>query len=335
MNGLKGSRVVWPQTCRAELEPFTVRDPEANEVTIRTSLSLISPGTERAWLLGLPGTPNSFPMYPGYSSVGSVLAVGSAVENLKVGTRVLHDAPHATHATLSSNRVFPIPESLEEEAAVFARLGCIALQGVRKSFLELGESVVILGLGLVGLLTVQLARAAGGIPITGIDISAFRRNLATRAGADQVLPAGESIEVSEPKVVFDCTGSPEAVNTAMRIAGYRGRVVLLASTRGNTDAVDFYRDVHKKGLTVIGAHNQVRPQLESSPGFWTLREDVYTIFEMIRLARLVAADLISHRVGPNKVADVYRRLLEWDEQLMGAIIDWRDYSSPVSSPALS
>src|SRR5260370_28909176 len=74
-----GTRVCWPEQGRAELEPFSVRGPKAGEVLIRTEVTLISPGTERAFFLGLPNAEAGFPGYPRYSSIGRGTAVGEAV----------------------------------------------------------------------------------------------------------------------------------------------------------------------------------------------------------------------------------------------------------------
>jgi L-iditol 2-dehydrogenase len=322
---MDGTRIVWPRAKEVELETFTVRPPEPGEIVVRTAVSLISPGTERAWLLGMPGTPNTFPMYPGYSAVGRVAEVGPGVEGLEVGDRVLCDGGHGTHSTLSVKRVFPLSETIEDEAAVFSRLCCIGLQGVRKSAIEFGESAAVLGLGLVGILTVQIARAAGAMPVIGADFSQLRRELAATLGADIVLDpsAGESPE-NRPDVVFDCTGTPEGVNSAIRAAGYRGRVVLLASTRGLTEAVDFYQDVHKKGLAIIGAHNHVRPPEDSSPGYWTLKDDTLVVLRMIEGGRIRVRELVSHRVSPSEALAVYGNLANWAEEILGVVIDWRE-----------
>ena len=84
-----------------------------------------------------------------------------------------------------------------------------------------------------------------------------------------------------PAVVIEATGHPDAISTALDVAGRDARVVLLASTRGETPKVNFYRDVHKKGLILYGAHNSIRPRQESSPNFWTLEDDSLLLLTLI------------------------------------------------------
>ena len=107
-------------------------------------------------------------------------------------------------------------------------------------------------------------------------------------------------ELLEAKVwllLLKATGHPSVVNTAFQLAAWRGRVVLLASTRGETEHVNFYRDVHGKGLPVLGAHNSVRPRHDSSPNFWTLRDDWELSLQLIAHQRVVVAPLITHRIA--------------------------------------
>ena len=99
-------------------------------------------------------------------------------------------------------------------------------------------------------------------------------------------------------------------------------MVLIASTRGETNNVNFYRDVHKKGLIIIGAHNEVRPLQESSPHFWTMRDDCELVLKLISLKRLSVAPLISHRLPWENAPDAYEMLMKWDTKLLGVILDW-------------
>src|SRR5207302_5028910 len=114
----QGIRVCWPEPRRAELEPFPVPDPKPGEVLIRTEVTLISPGTERAFFLGLPNAETRFPTYPGYSNIGRVIALGEGVtsaaggETLGVGDRVATAVNHASHAVARAVRCWKVPEGL-------------------------------------------------------------------------------------------------------------------------------------------------------------------------------------------------------------------------------
>ena len=177
------------------------------------------------------------------------------------GDRVALTREHASHLVLPPEDLIKITDnSLSSEESVFFNLCSICLQGVRKARIELGEPVLVLGQGLIGLLTMQLAKLSGAFPVIGADLVDSRLRLAKNTGADFILhPDHNEVEqkIAEitmgkgPAVVFEAAGNPEAVTTSFKLAGRRGRVVLIASTRGETDHVNFYRDVHKKGLVSL------------------------------------------------------------------------------------
>src|SRR5687768_13006561 len=114
---MEGTRVCWPEPGRATLEPFTVREPGAGEILIESEVSLISPGTERAFLLSLPNAQGRFPQYPGYSLVGRVRACGEGVTSPGVGERVVCGGPHASFAVTRAERAWRAPDNLDPAEA--------------------------------------------------------------------------------------------------------------------------------------------------------------------------------------------------------------------------
>ena len=324
-------QVVWPATGEVAVEEGQISSPKSDEVVLEADCTLISPGTERAFLLQLPNTSGKYPMYPGYNFVGTVVECGEEVDQVGLGTRVVASAAHASHVKIKAKGLIPVPEGLASETAAFFNMGAIVLQGVRRARIELGESVGVIGQGLIGLLAVQLARHQGGLPLIAVDPQDSRLELARRCGADTVVDpqqAGElervvaSLEGGGAAVVIEATGAPEPINTALGMARPDGRVVLLASTRGETE-VNFYRDVHKKGLTVLGAHNGARPVVESRPGVWTWAEDCRTILDLLSLGRMQVDFLISHRFAAEEAPQAYELLKEWDPNLLGVVLQWR------------
>lgn len=333
-----GMRLRWPEVGRADLEPFSVPQPRPGELSIRTEVTLISPGTERAFFLGLPNAEASFPGYPGYSSVGRVTALGEGAavdacgEPLAIGDRVASAASHASHAREQALRCWKVPDILPSEEAVFFNLVSIALQGVRKARLELAETALVLGLGLIGNLALQLSRLHGGFPVIGADLDAGRREIAGLCGADLVLDptaadtAQALVAATEgrgPAVVIEATGSAAAVNEALALAGSHGRVVLLASTRGVTET-NFYRDVHKKGLTLLGAHASTVPPHDSSPGYWTRSDDSRTALRLLSARRLQVAPLTSERFPWQEAPRAYEILASWRKDLLGMLLRWSE-----------
>ena len=331
---MKAQRVVWPSRAKIDIETWTLPPLGDDEVLVATECTLISPGTERAFLLGLPNAQGRYPSRPGYSNIGTVVEVGKAVTDCKVGERVASTQGHTSHFIASPNRLLKVPSAdVPAEEAVFFNLGAIALQGVRKAKIELGEAALVLGQGLIGLLSIQLSKLSGAMPLIAADLTDSRLEISKSMGADCTLnpeDANFSEQLSDatkgdgPAVVIEATGHPDAVSTALDAAGWGARVILLASTRGETPNVNFYRDVHKKGLIIYGAHNAIRPRQESSPNFWTLEDDSLLLLSLIAQRRFNVAPLISHRVRGEDAPKAYQLLMEWNPGLLGVVLQWNN-----------
>src|SRR4051812_36103895 len=120
------------------LKEFNPPEPGENEIQVKVHASLISPGTERAFVLNLDNTSGEYPMYPGYSSSGEVVKVGSRVTDFKVGDRIAcHGIGHRTTGNIRQQRAAKVPDNVSYEMAAFTSLGVIAMQGVRKARIEL------------------------------------------------------------------------------------------------------------------------------------------------------------------------------------------------------
>ncbi len=131
------------------------------------------------------------PLPMGYSNAGVVLEVGAGVEGFRVGDRIVSNGPHAEVVCVPKNLCAKIPDPVSDEAAAFTVLGAIALQGIRLAQPTLGETFVVTGLGLIGLITVQLLQAQG-CRVLGIDFDRQKLDLARKFGAETVdLSCGE------------------------------------------------------------------------------------------------------------------------------------------------
>jgi 2-desacetyl-2-hydroxyethyl bacteriochlorophyllide A dehydrogenase len=327
----RNHRVVFVDRGVAQLDDQGVPSLGDHQLLIRTRKTLISPGTERAFFLGLPNTPQHYPHYPGYSNIGEVIEVGASVADWQTGIRVANTAGHATFVVAKADECVPVPAGLDDEEAVFFNLAAIAMQGVRKARIELGEPVAVIGAGLIGLLAMQLAKLNGGLPVIAVDTDPRRLAFAQRVNVDSTVKVDDSLtksiahlcEAEGAAVVIEATGHPEAILTAFALARPGGRVVLLGSTRGETEQVNFYRDVHKKGLTVIGAHNSARPRVESHSGWWIAQEDQRVALKLLALGRLAVRPLITHQFGWQQAPDAYERLKQWDVNTLGMVLDWK------------
>lgn len=305
---------------------------EPDRLLVRAIASLISPGTERAFLLGLENTARNYPMGAGYSMVAEVVEVGAEVSGWAEGDRLAVPIEHQRIAAVRPEQCTPVPDDLPSEQACFFFMAAIALQGVRKARIELGEGVATLGAGIIGLLAMQWAKLNGAVPALTLDVDDTRLELAREMGADAALQMqGDYLDRvaalcdgGKPQVVVDATGHPAAVTAAFDVIGHQGRLVLLGSTRGNTPDVNFYRDVHKTGLTLIGAHNSVRPAADSAPGYWTLADDHRLVLRCLASGRLRVAGLVTHRFAWEDAPAAYAELTAWNPETLGLILNWAD-----------
>ena len=323
-------RVVFRQRGLVEVEEFELGAPTEGEMLIRTRSTLISPGTETAFLMALANTSGEFPQYPGYSNAGLVERVGNAVKEIHDGDRVVSHRPHASRVLAREEETLRIPDAVSYDEASFFALGSVALQGVRKGKVELGDSVLVVGQGLVGNLALQLAKLSGGTPVIGADLCDYRLGISLKVGADYAINlsrdnlderVGAITEGRGASVVIEATGSPSAIPTALTLASRYGRVILLGSPRGDS-TVDFYTYVHRKGLQIVGAHNSTRPRYESTHGAWTIRDDAKLVLRLIEEGLLNVRALITSKMSYQEATEAYRRLRESKDETIGVIIDW-------------
>lgn len=184
---------------RAELQDDPLADLGDNQVLVDNEFSAISAGTERACLLDMPnlgdGKPGQFPKTLGYSGVGRVVETGKNVQSVKAGDRVLTHwgSVHSNYVCVTERNLLKIEDAaLPSEHAVFAIIAGFSLNGLRKTRLEMGESVAVVGMGLLGMFSLALARIAGGAPVIATDLSEERRLLAKSLGAHYTFdPAGK------------------------------------------------------------------------------------------------------------------------------------------------
>lgn len=323
---IQGKRVEFLDFEIAHLLPYELLGPGPDEVLVEAECSLISPGTERAVLCGLPGARRSFPYVPGYSTAGKVVKKGGAVKGIEIGDRVTGRIKHASHETAVADKLFKVPSGVTAEEASFIELGIIVLQGIRKAAMKPGERVAIVGQGLIGQLSNRLARLLMPALIIAVAPSRNRERLAMLpGGADRYLSLQEDpscVYDIGADVVIEAVGTPQANITAMHCAREGGRVVLLGSSRGLTRDLDIWSAAQKKNLTVIGAHISDMPEKDASPQRWTYEQEGKLFLELLQTGRLKVADLITWRAKPEECNAVYEVLAEGGRDHVGVTFDW-------------
>lgn len=320
---MKVKQIAFTKPCVAELVEKEIGMPKDNEVQVRLMISSISSGTERANLIGDPNIgPNcegfvQFPRVLGYSSSGVVEAVGEKVSDLKVGDRVAMSwTTHTQVVNVIRENVYKLPDSVSFNDGALLHISTFPLAAIRKCHLEIGESAIVMGMGVLGLVSIPLLKVSGAVPIIAVDPVAEKREKALSIGADYALdPFDEDFpkKVKEltnggAKVGIEVTGIGAGLDGILDCMAKFGRVALLGCTRNKEFTIDYYRKVHGPGITLIGAHTQARPDCESHNGWWTQRDDIYTTMKLTQMGRLKLSDIIDEIHFPDEATEIYSRL---------------------------
>lgn len=331
-------QIIFPEINAVSLIEKELPEPDSGMVYVKTAFSTISAGTERANITGDPNTnavgPSQvkFPRSSGYNSAGTVIAVGAGVESVAVGDRVVvYWGKHQEINAVKEANVVKIPDdSISFRSAALSFISTFPLAAIRKTRLELGESAMVMGLGLLGLIAVKLLRAAGASPIIAADLNPTRRETALRYGADYAFDPREENFAEKVKaltgggvnVAIEVTGVGAGLNEALDCMAKFGRVALLGCTRDSDFTVDYYKKVHGPGITLIGAHTIARPSFESHPGWFTHRDDISAVLRLCGSGRLTLEDMIEETVSPNDCADIYARLIHDKNFPIAVQFDW-------------
>lgn len=331
---MKSKKIVFTAPHKAELFEVDVPELKENEVLSEMEYTVVSGGTERANIMAMPSAGgNKFPKSLGYCGVGRVMQVGSSVTNVAVGDRVLvYHGNHMKYNVTPDIKVTKVEDdSISSLDAAFVIIASMGLGGVRKLELELGESAMVMGLGLLGMFAVQFLRLSGAYPIIAADLNPVRRELALKLGADYAFDPSEPDFVEQVKAVtkgtgvratVEVTGVSAAMKQALECASFMGRISLLGCTRVSDCAVDYYQQVHRPGVKLIGAHNFVRPKVESYPHHWTHHDDCKAILDLIGAGRIQVAPIVSRVVSPEDCTEIYNQLCDDPTFPMGTVFDW-------------
>lgn len=334
---MKRKQIVFTAPRTAELLETDVPALSDKGVLVKTEYTVVSGGTERANLMGLPNVPGQgFPKSLGYCGIGSVLEIGKDVKTVGVGDRVL--VYHGVHSNLNVREEDEITkvenDCIPSVEAAFTVIASMGLGGVRKLELELSESAMVMGLGLLGMFSVQFLRASGANPLIAADLNPERRKMALELGADYAFDPSEPDFVEKVKSVtkgrgvnatVEVTGVSKAMLQALDCAAWMGRISLLGCTRVSDCNVDYYSQVHRPGIKLIGAHNFVRPKHESYPHHWTHHDDCRAILDMVERGRIRVAPMIGRVVSPEACPEIYTQLCDDPSFPLGTVFDWRKY----------
>lgn len=323
---MENKQIIFTAPGIAELVKNEIAAPGPGEVLVETVFSTISPGTERANLVGDPNIsptrrgankPVTFPRTLGYSSSAIVREVGDGVTKCKPGDRVAVSwGKHSRYQLRKEIDIHPLPEGISMRDAAMGLIATFPMGAIRKCRLEIGESAIVMGQGLLGQLAVQLLRAAGAVPVIAVDPVPAKREMALTLGADYALDPfapdfAETVRAltgGGVKVAIEVTGNGKALDQVLDCMARFGRVALLGCTRDSNFTIDYYRKVHFPGITMVGAHTMARPDHESSSGWWTTADDMQAVFALAVGGRIRLESTVEEIHSPADAPAVYARL---------------------------
>lgn len=276
------------------------------------------------------------PMPLGYCNAGVVLEVGPGVTEFKVGDRVASNGSHAEIVCVPRNLCAKIPDEVTDEQAAFTVLSSVGLQGVRLIQPALGERVVVYGLGLIGLISVQLLRAHG-CEVLGIDVNPGRMKLAEKFGARTVQASDNPVVATQSwtggkgvdaVLITAAAQTDEIMHSSAQMCRKRGRIVLVGVVGLNLQRSDFYEKEITFQVSCSYGPGRYDERYEQAGqdypyGYvrWTEQRNFEAILDALRTGRLVVDDMVSRRFPLADAAKAYEAL-STEREALGLVMEY-------------
>ncbi|MBB6673064.1 zinc-dependent alcohol dehydrogenase [Cohnella nanjingensis] len=334
---MNNKQIVFEAPWRVEVRetPIATGGLGAHEVLVKKKYTLISPGTELACLSGREGW-FGMPGVPGYAAVSEIVEVGSGVKDFSAGDLVFHYGDHSAYQVVPANGVFlRAPQNVPPTWIPFARMATVAFTSIRVSNIELGDAVVVTGLGLIGNMASQLAKLQGA-SVYGIDLSQRRLQLAEETGIDAALHPDRA-DVREAilqrtngegaSALIEATGVPKAAVDNLPLLAKYGELILLGSPRGEyqtnvTELLNYVHLINYGSISIRGAHEWRFPVARDPFVKHSLVRNSQIVFDLMANRQLKIEPLISHVLRPEQAAEAYEGLRNDKERYAGVLFDW-------------
>ena len=332
------SQLIVVEPGRIELQQAELDEKlQPHQALVETEYSIVSAGTEGAGFTGLVrqmpfAETGQYPRGTGYGNLGRVLEVGSAVDMCRVGDRVLSFSSHASLVKADASRMaLPVPAEGAGQHLVFARMAGVSISALRSSSVQAGDTVLVIGMGLVGNFAAQLFRLAGA-DVMAADLADARLQKARACGIERTVnPGSQDLEEAVldwtggrgVQVAVEAIGLSPVVAQAVALTRRYGEVILLGSPRAPAvfDATPMLLRIHLEAIRMIGSLEWRWPQHETERGR-DLTANYRQLVEWIARGRLQVEPLLSHVASPADCQTVYEGLTARQEEYMSAVFDW-------------
>ena len=320
--------------------------PGTGEVLIKSIFSAISAGSELLVYRGLMPSglpadmtinalskPFRYPLKYGYASVGEVVAVGSGLDQHWRGRQVFCFHPHESHYTVAIENIMVLPEPVDSKEALFLPNMESAVNFLMDGRPAIGERVYVFGQGIVGLLTTALLAQYPLHQLVTFDRYAARRRASLKAGADIALdpedPASADAlpDAGDPKatagaadLVYELSGNPQALNQAIEVAGFGGRIVLGSWYGTQESQLDLGGRFHRNRIQLISSQVSTLPPELS--GRWTKKRRINMAWKMIRKSK--PAQFISHQFPLTRAQEAYELLDKHPQEALQVVFTYAE-----------
>lgn len=346
---IENSSVSAQQLWFTDVEQVEVREhllaaPEAGELLVEVECSAISAGTEMLVYRGqIPNDmaldanisalqdQQQYPLQYGYASVGIVKTIGMNVDSSWLGQRVFAFQPHASHFIATPASVIPVPADITAEDAVFLPNMETAVNLIQDGSPALGERIVVLGQGIVGLLVAHLLAQFPLAQLHGVDAIPLRRERALKIGVNKVFDPFSSADIGALKqqltiaennkgadLIYEVSGAPNALNLAIELSGFASRIVIGSWYGNKTAAIALGGDAHRNRLTITTSQvSSLAPELS---GRWDKTRRFELSWQMLRNLR--PSQFITHRAPLGDASVLYQRLHQAPAEILQAIFSY-------------
>jgi 2-desacetyl-2-hydroxyethyl bacteriochlorophyllide A dehydrogenase len=333
-------------------------EPGPGDVRVRTLYSGISAGTELATYRGtnpylekhwdaearlfLAGQSTfSYPVDVwGYSEVGEIDAVGDGVSGLEIGEMVWGMWCHRSSAVLPAQLLVGhrLPANLDPLVGTFARVGAVALSAVLASSARIGETAVVFGQGVIGLLATQLL-VAHGVEVFAVDMVPHRLEFAQKFGAIPLSATEGDLAVTVRDLtqgrcadhVIELTGAYPALHQAIRVAGVDGTVVAAGFYQGPATALALGEEFHHNRVTIVSSQiGSLPPALRDR---WSRERLHETVIKLCAAGRLDPMPLVTHVLPARRAAEAYELVDNPPPELLQVILDFRESADSSGDPS--
>lgn len=320
-----------------ELRESPLPPTPADAVLVETHASAISAGTEMliyrnqmphglaadATIAALGGE-LAYPLKYGYAAVGTVIAVGKNVSAQWEGRTVFAFNPHESHFLARPADLLPLPDGVSADDALFLPNMETAVNFLMDGRPIIGERVVVFGLGIVGLLTTALLAKFPLARLVAVDALASRREMALALGAHAAIAPTDTGEIRRQlggdgaDVAFEVSGAPAALNQAIAVTGFGGRVVIGSWYGTKPVTLDLGGTFHRSRIELIASQvSTIAPKLS---GRWDKTRRFGVVWDM--LADVQPSRLITHRFSAAHAAEAYRLIDRHPADALQVVLDW-------------